>query len=82
MLQYKDDENVVISYLSFSGGNQYKDTNNVKFIFIVFGNMLGMLFSSFLSSLMGGIGPFAMFGKFIKIYFLRRFIFDFWTFLE
>eukprot|EP00347_Sterkiella_histriomuscorum_P018430 403345538 len=53
MQQYKDQENMIVGYLTFSG---------------VFGNMLGMIFSSFLSFFIGVKGPFACFGIIFLIF--------------
>ena len=64
MQQYKDQENMIVGYLTFSGGKP--DICDV--VSLVLGNLVGMIFSSLLSFLTGDKGPFACLGLIFLVF--------------
>lgn len=56
----------MVGLLEFSGGKTLNRFNLLSEI--VFGNMAGLLFSSFLAHFFGFIGPFAAFGLIFVVY--------------
>ena len=71
--QNKEDQSRVVGLLEFAAGKNY----DFKFALIVFGNMGGLLFASFIAHIFGFIGPFAALGLIFFTYaiFLEKIIF-------